>query len=66
MQCTFTSSWLTKDQVQHKNVFKRFVRLACDKHGTGLGLNIAAQIADLHKTNISLNNAKESLKLLLI
>jgi len=52
------------DQVHHKNVFKRFVRLDCDKQGTGLGLNIVAQIADLHKANISLNNTKESFEVI--
>ncbi len=47
------------DKIHHENVFKRFVRLDCDKQGTGLGLNIVAQIVHLHNALITLKNEED-------
>jgi len=53
------------DKIHHENVFKRFVRLDCDKQGTGLGLNIVAQIVHLHKAEIFLKNNANSFQVLI-
>lgn len=46
------------EEIHHKNVFERFVRLDCNTQGTGLGLNIVAQIVELHKAKVSLENTE--------
>ena len=46
------------EEIHHKNVFERFVRLDCNTQGTGLGLNIVAQIVELHKAQVSLENTE--------
>jgi len=52
------------ERIHHENVFKRFVRLDCDKQGTGLGLNIVAQIVHLHKAEIFLKNKADSFQVI--